>query len=98
MRELGRLRAVLGALVDLFWTDSLYEQLDAEARYNSTILALISLVKAESLRQPVILFVEDVQFIDEDSLNFLPRLKRSLIAADEVLSCRPDRDFTHRKS
>lgn len=77
--ELKRLRSVLGALVDLFWVDSLYEQLDAEARYNSAILALIALIKAESLRQPLILFVEDTQFIDEDSLNFLPRLKRSLV-------------------
>jgi predicted ATPase/class 3 adenylate cyclase len=83
-RELDRLRSVLGALADLYWANSLYEQLDAEARYNSTILGLLSLIKAESLRQPLILFVEDVQFIDEDSLNFLPRLKRSLVAADEI--------------
>ncbi len=58
-----------------------YEQSDAEARYNSTLLALIALIEAESLRQPIIMFVEDVQFIDEDSLNFLPRLKRALLAS-----------------
>ena len=80
--EVERLRSVLGALVDLYWENSLYEQLDAEARYNSTLLALLSLIKAESLRQPVVLFVEDVQFIDEDSLNFLPRLKRSIQIGD----------------
>jgi predicted ATPase/class 3 adenylate cyclase len=82
-RELDRLRPALGALVDLFWVGSPYEQSDAEARYNSTLLALITLIKAESLRQPVILFVEDVQFIDDDSLNFLPRLKRAILAGDE---------------
>lgn len=81
-RELECLRSVLGALVDLFWPDSLYEQLDAEARYNSTLLALTSLLKAESLRQPLILFVEDLQFIDEDSLQLLPRLRRSISAGD----------------
>ena len=81
--ELDRLRSMLGALVGLKWPDSLYEQSDAEARYNSTLLALISLIKAESLRQPFILFVEDLQFIDEDSLHFLPRLKRSILAEDE---------------
>ena len=80
--EVDRLRSVLGALVDLYWENSLYEQLDAEARYNSTLLALLSLIKAESLRQPVVLFVEDVQFIDEDSLHFLPRLKRSIQSGD----------------
>jgi predicted ATPase len=74
---------MIGALVDLFWEDSLYEHLDAEARYNSTLLALITLVKAESLCQPIILFVEDMQFIDEDSLSFLPLLKRSILAGDE---------------
>lgn len=81
--ELDRLRSMLGALVGLKWPGSLYEQSDAEARYNSTLLALIGLIKAESLRQPFILFVEDLQFIDQDSLNFLPRLKRSILAEDE---------------
>ena len=47
-REIDRTRSVLGALVDLYWPESLYEQLDAEARYNNTFLALISLLKAES--------------------------------------------------
>jgi class 3 adenylate cyclase/tetratricopeptide (TPR) repeat protein len=82
-QELDRLRSVLGSLVDLYWPDSLYERSDAEARYNSTLLALITLIKAESIRQPLIMYVEDVQFIDEDSLNFLPRLKRALLATDE---------------
>ncbi len=82
-RELDRLRHVIGALVDLFWADSLYEQLDAEGRYNSTLLALIDLIKAESIRQPLILFIEDAQYIDSDTLNFLPRLKRALLAGNE---------------
>ena len=81
-QDLDRLYAALGALVDLHWDDSLYEQLDAEARYNSTLLALITLIKAESLRQPLILFIEDLQFIDSDTLNFLPRLRRSILASE----------------
>ena len=79
-QDLDRLYAALGALVDIHWTDSLYEQLDAEARYNSTLLALITLIKAESSRRPLILFLEDIQFIDDDTLNFLPRLKRAILA------------------
>jgi class 3 adenylate cyclase/tetratricopeptide (TPR) repeat protein len=78
--ELNRTRSFLAALVDLGWSGSLYEQLDAQGRYDNTIIALISLVKAESLQQPFILFVEDAQYIDEDSEAFLLRLKRSLMA------------------
>jgi class 3 adenylate cyclase len=79
-RELDRTRSFLGALLDLTSDASLYNQLDAEGRYNNTLLALIALLKAESLRQPVILFVDDVQFIDADSSAFLTQLKRSLQA------------------
>ncbi len=81
--ELKRARPFLAALVELEWPDSLYEQLDAQGRYDNTIIALISLLKAESLRQPLILFMEDVQYLDEDSKAFVPRLKRAL-AADAV--------------
>ena len=81
--ELKHARSFLAALVDVEWPDSPYEQLDAQGRYDNTIIALISLLKAESLRQPLILFLEDAQYLDEDSKAFLPRLKRTL-AADPV--------------
>ena len=77
---LNRTRSILGALVDLYWDDSLYSQLDAEARYNNTYLALIALIKAESLRQPLVMFVDDIHFIDSDTNAFLIHLKRSLSA------------------
>ncbi|RPI94263.1 MAG: hypothetical protein EHM40_07215 [Chloroflexi bacterium] len=83
-RELDRTRPILGALLDLHWEGSLYEQLDAEGRYNNTFLALIALLKAESLRQPVVLILEDFQFTDNDSKDFLPRLKRAILASGEA--------------
>ena len=83
VRELERTRSILGALLELSWPGSLYEQLDPEGRYNNTFLALIALIKAESLRRPVILFIEDLQFIDSDSKDFLARLKRAILASSE---------------
>jgi len=79
--ELNRTRSFLGALVDIFWDDSLYAQLDAEARHKNTFLALIALVRAESLCQPVVMFVDDLHFVDEDTNAFLSQLKRSLSAS-----------------
>jgi len=76
--ELDRVRSILGSLLDLYWDNSFYEELDAQGRYNVTLSSLIALIKAESLRQPVVLFLEDGQFLDDDSKAFLPRLKRSL--------------------
>ncbi|HEX9839802.1 MAG TPA: tetratricopeptide repeat protein, partial [Anaerolineales bacterium] len=83
-RELDRTRSLLAALVEISWPESLYEQLDAEGRYNNTFLALIALFKAESLRQPVVLFLEDLQFTDADTRDFLPRLKRAVLATQQT--------------
>jgi predicted ATPase/class 3 adenylate cyclase len=76
--ELDRLRSVLAALVGLRWPDSLYEQLDPQARYDNTLLALTRMIEAESLRCPLVLIFEDAHYFDEDTLLFLPRLLRAL--------------------
>ncbi len=80
--DLSRFRSVLGALVDLHWADSFYERLDAEGRYNNILLALITLVKAESLRQPLILYIDDAHNLDPESLLFVKRLKQ-VLSVDE---------------
>jgi predicted ATPase/class 3 adenylate cyclase len=78
--ELRRTSSCLAALVNLRQDGSLYEQLDARGRYENTFIALASLVKAEALRKPTVLFLEDSQWLDEDSRAFLPYLVRSLTA------------------
>ncbi len=78
--ELDHARSFLAALVDLYWPDALYTQMDARGRYDNTFIALMALVKAESLRQPVIIFIEDAQYLDEDSSALVQALMRSLKA------------------
>lgn len=80
--ELDRTRSFLAALVNLFWSDSLYEQLDPKGRYENTITALITLLKAESLRQPVIIHLEDIQWLDEESKMVFSQLNR-VITSDQ---------------
>ena len=84
-RELQRTRSVLAALVEIEWQGSFYNQLDPESRYNNTFLALINLFKAESRRRPVILFIEDLQFVDADTIEFLGRLKRAIAATNNTV-------------
>ncbi len=73
--ELDRTRSFLGALVGLYWPDSLYEQLDPQARHDNTLLALAALIQAAGLVEPVILVIEDVHWLDTDSQAFLLRLQ-----------------------
>jgi class 3 adenylate cyclase len=66
-QSLDRRRSFLGDLVDLHWPGSLFEQLDAQGRFENTTIALSTLLRAESLRQPVILLLEDTHLLDNDS-------------------------------
>jgi class 3 adenylate cyclase/tetratricopeptide (TPR) repeat protein len=76
--EIKRTRSFLGALVGLFWAGSLYEQVEPKLRQENTFAALKSLLKAESLCQPVIMQIEDIHWLDDDSRKFLGFLTRNL--------------------
>ena len=76
--ELDRTRSCLGALIGLHWLDSLYEQLDAKSRHENTLGALVTLLQAESLQQPVVFLWEDAHWSDDDSSSFAPRLLKEL--------------------
>jgi predicted ATPase len=73
-QELRRTRYFLAALIDLYWPDSLYARLEPELRQQNSFLALETLLKAESSRAPVILQIEDAQWLDADSRSFLRQL------------------------
>ena len=76
--ELERTRSILGAMVDLHWKDSLYEQLDSQLRFENTLFAFYNLIIAECLLQPVIIEIEDAQWLDNDSKELLNVLARNI--------------------
>ncbi len=76
--ELLRTRSVLAALLDLYWEGSLYSQLDAQGRYENTLIALGVLIRCLGLKAPLVFIIEDLQWLDDDSRAFLPYLLRLL--------------------
>lgn len=81
--ELIRTHTVLAALLNLNQPGSFYDRLDAKGRYENTFTALATLIHAECLRHPVVLFLEDLHWLDEDTRAFLPYLVRSVLAHSE---------------
>lgn len=77
-QELKRTSSVLGALVDLYWQDSLYDQLNPQSRFENMLDALKTLIKAESQIQPVIIELEDAHWLDVDSIQFVQHLTRNI--------------------
>ncbi len=83
--ELERTRSFLAALVNLHTPGSLHAQLDPKGRFENTLSALKTLVKAESLRQPLVLVIEDSHWLDADSREFLGVLTRNVEAYPFVI-------------
>jgi adenylate cyclase len=74
--ELARTRSFLAALVDLRQHGSLYEQLDPRLRFENTLRAVSALLRAESLRRPLVVQVEDAHWLDDDTRALLETLAR----------------------
>jgi len=68
----------LGALLGLYWPDSLYSQLDAQRRFQHTSQAIQALLLGESKRQPIIFLLEDFHWLDEASHKLITDLAETL--------------------
>ena len=90
-QDLAQSHTFLGALVGLHWPDSLYESLEPELRFQNTLQAIKTWIKVESTQQPVIVHLEDVHWLDEDSRSFLSHLTRNVATYPFalVLTARP---------
>lgn len=80
--ELNRTSSVLAALLNISQPNSLYETLDSKARYENTLIALSVLFRAESLQSPLIIFLEDVHWLDDATLEFLSYFVRTILAEE----------------
>ncbi len=76
--EVDRSESFIRALLSLDTKDTLYEMLDAKGRYENTLWSLKAFFKAISLIRPVLILIEDIHWIDEDSRLFLKHLTRNI--------------------
>lgn len=72
--EIIRTRSFLGALLDLHWKNSLYEELEPKNRYENILSALQNFFYALSLIKPTVIVLDDSNWIDNDTVKFLKLL------------------------
>ncbi len=77
LSELVRLKPVISAQLGLDIHDSYYSSLDSRGRYENTVTAYNELLKGLSLLKPLIICIEDIQYLDEGSQDVLRLLCRS---------------------
>lgn len=93
-RELNRLKPILAGLLGIHYPESLWEQLDAKGRYDNTRQAIIHLITVEAAIQPVVLEIEDAQWLDEDALGLLRdiSLRLAVLPVMLLITTRPGED------
>ncbi len=77
-KELIRTKDVLAALVGLDKEGSLWSQLSAKGRFENTIQAILNLILSETIRQPLIIEMEDGHWLDTSSNEILKELVREM--------------------
>ena len=83
--ELERTESVLAAQLGLAEAYSLWTRLDAQGRYQNTIAAIVNLLVAEATVQPTVLELEDIHWIDDDSVTVIQELVRQAAELPLVL-------------
>jgi len=78
VKELERVKSVLAAQIEVFYENSLYEQLDAKSRFENTLFAYKEFFKALSIFKPVIIQIEDIHWLDDDSNKMVQTLCRAV--------------------
>jgi predicted ATPase/class 3 adenylate cyclase len=76
--ELERVKSILGSVIGLHWPDSLFEQLEPENRFENTLSALKEFFKAKSLLKPLVVTLENLHWIDEDSKKAFEMLSKNI--------------------
>jgi len=85
--ELLRTNSILAAMIDIYWNNSLYEQLEPELRFENTLFAICNFVMAECMLQPVVLEIEDVHWLDNDSREVLKMLLHNITSLPLTILC-----------
>ncbi|MCK4666281.1 tetratricopeptide repeat protein [Candidatus Dependentiae bacterium] len=77
-KELIRTESIIGALINLYWSGSLFEVLNPKERYLNTLYAIKNLFKAVSLNKPLIIEIDDANWIDNETEELLKILGRNV--------------------
>lgn len=76
--ELNRIKTILGAIIGLHWENSIYEKIKPEERPQVIMFAFKEFIISLSSIKPLIIVVEDFQWLDKDSIETLTILTRSI--------------------
>lgn len=74
LADLEGSKTFIGSLLGFHWEDSPYEQSEAQLRFIKIVKSIRQFFKAQSLISPLIIVIEDIHWLDEDSIETMAQL------------------------
>lgn len=74
--EILRTESIIGALLGIYWENSVYDNIDPSDIEELTLASLKQLFIGISRKKPVIIGIDDIQWIDNETANIISDLKR----------------------
>lgn len=78
IKELHRIESIIGSVIGLFWKGSVYDIIDPKDRPVVTQLAIKEFFTVLSLIEPIIMLIEDIQWLDDESNAVFEILTRKI--------------------
>ncbi len=76
--ELLRAESILAAMLGVYWEKSLYQGLDPVTRLQNTVSVITAFLQGHCLLQSTILMIDDVQWMDSDSVTLFSAVFQKL--------------------
>ena len=78
LQELERTKSILAGMIDISFPGSLFDQLEPKLRFENMLFAYKNFIKARCLLRPVIISIDDLQWMDADSHQMITTLTRNM--------------------
>ncbi|MCK4642502.1 tetratricopeptide repeat protein [bacterium] len=85
LEKLNWAKPYLGSFLNYYWKNSIILKLDPKDRFRNSLESIKILMLAESTMKPVIMLLEDVQWIDSDSVKCFTLIIKGIKASPSMV-------------